>query len=83
MYINVNILKARKPAKAGTIVTTIPTLVKSKLKTIKIDNCNKAQIYRKLHKDPIQTIILTAKTIITEYKDDNFNCNQSSNLNPN
>ena len=34
---------------------------------------------RNLHKDPIKTIILTAKTIIAEYKDDHFNCNQSSN----
>ena len=57
--------------------------MKSKLETIKIENCNKVQIYRNLHKDPIKTIILTTKTIIAEYKDDNFNCNQSSNLNPN
>ena len=57
--------------------------MKRKLETIKIENYNKAQIYRNLHNDPIKTIILTAKTIIAEYKDDHFNCNQSSNLNPN
>ena len=45
--------------------------MKRKLETIKIENCNKAQMYRNLHKDPITTIILTAKTIIAEYKDDN------------
>ena len=57
--------------------------MKRKLKTINIENSNKAQMYRNLHKDPIKTIILTAKTIIAEYNDVNFNCNQSSNLNPN
>ena len=56
--------------------------MKSKLEKIKIENCNEAQLYKNLHKDPINTIILTAKTIIAEYKDDHFNCNQSSNLNP-
>ena len=56
--------------------------MKRKLETIKIENCNKAQIYKNLHKDPIKTMILTAKTIISEYKDDNFNCYQCSNLNP-
>ena len=71
------------PANLWTFVTTIQTLEKRKLETIKIENCNKAQIYRNLHNDPIKTIIWTAKTIIAEYKDDHFNCNPSSNLNPN
>ena len=57
--------------------------MKSKVETIKIQICNKAQISRNLFKDPMKTIILTVKTIIAEYKDDNFNCNQSSNLNLN